>query len=144
MSRVRALTIVVAAAAIAACGGGGDGADVSTTTPAANTTAAPATTDPDTSTTTGGETSTTEAVADADIVISNFSFTGTESVAVGSTVTVVNEDSIGHTWTVNDLFDSGTLTQGDTFEFTFDEAGEYQYFCAIHPTQMTGTLTVEG
>ena len=136
MSRVRVLIVGVAVAALAACGGGEDGADVSTTG-AVDATDAPSTTTPDGSTTTAGG-------ADADIVISNFAFSGTESVPVGSTVTVVNEDSIGHTWTSNDLFDSGTLSQGDTFEFTFDEAGEYEYYCAIHPTQMMGTLTVEG
>lgn len=137
MSRVRLLIVGVAVAALAACGGGEDGADVTTTEAVQTTDAAPSTTTPDDSTTTAGG-------ADADIVISNFAFGGTESVPVGSTVTVVNQDSIGHTWTSNDLFDSGTLSQGDTFEFTFDEAGEYEYYCAIHPTQMTGTLTVEG
>jgi plastocyanin len=31
---------------------------------------------------------------------------------------------------------------GNTFEFTFDDAGEYPYFCMVHPW-MTGTVTVE-
>jgi len=137
MSRVRVLIIGVAVAALAACGGGEDGADVSTTESVETTGAAPSTTTADGSTTTAGG-------ADADIVISNFAFSGTEAVPVGSTVTVVNQDSIGHTWTSTDLFDSGTLSQGDTFEFTFDEPGEYEYYCVIHPTQMMGTLTVEG
>jgi plastocyanin len=41
------------------------------------------------------------------------------------------------------VFDSGTLAQGETFEFTFEEAGEFDFFCSVHP-DMTGTITVEG
>lgn len=79
------------------------------------------------------------------ITIDNFSYSGAETVQVGATVMVTNEDSFAHTWTSeDDVFDSGTLSEGDSFEFTFDEPGEYDYFCAIHPTQMTGTIVVEG
>src|SRR5918996_226615 len=82
--------------------------------------------------------------ADAEITIADFSFSGAESVSVGDTVEVINNDSVGHTWSaVDESFHSGTLASGDTFEFTFDEAGEFDYFCQIHPN-MTGTITVEG
>ena len=81
---------------------------------------------------------------EAEITIADFAFSGAETVAVGDTVTVTNEDSTGHTWTAsNGEFDSGTLAQGETFEFTFEEAGEFDYVCSIHP-QMAGTITVEG
>lgn len=81
---------------------------------------------------------------DLEITIDNFDFSGAETAAVGDTVTIANEDSVGHTWTaVDGEFDSGTLAEGETFEFTFDEAGEFDYFCSIHP-QMAGTVTVEG
>lgn len=89
-------------------------------------------------------TTTTEAPSEANITMENFAFSGAESVAVGETVTITNEDSVGHTWTaVGGAFDSGTVTAGESFEFTFDEAGEYEYFCSFHP-QMIGTITVEG
>jgi plastocyanin len=82
--------------------------------------------------------------ADAEITIADFAFSGADSVNVGDTVEVTNNDSVGHTWTaVDEAFHSGTLASGDTFEFTFDEAGEFDYFCQIHP-QMTGTITVGG
>lgn len=82
--------------------------------------------------------------SEASITISGFAFTGAETVSIGDTVTVTNEDAAGHTWTaVDGEFDSGSLAEGETFEFTFDEAGEFDYFCSIHPS-MTGTVTVEG
>ncbi|HEX6300935.1 MAG TPA: cupredoxin family copper-binding protein [Acidimicrobiia bacterium] len=82
--------------------------------------------------------------ADSEITIADFAFSGADSVSVGDTVQVTNDDSVGHTWTaVDEAFHSGTLASGDSFEFTFEEAGEFDYFCQIHP-QMTGTITVEG
>jgi plastocyanin len=82
--------------------------------------------------------------ADAEITIADFSFSGADSVSVGDTVEVINNDSVGHTWTaVDETFHSGTLASGASFEFTFEEAGEFDYFCQIHPA-MTGTITVEG
>lgn len=78
------------------------------------------------------------------ITIVDFAFSGPDTVAVGDTVTVTNEDSMAHTWTaVGNEFDSGSLGEGESFDFTFDEAGEFDYFCTIHPT-MTGTITAEG
>jgi len=82
--------------------------------------------------------------ATAEIVISGFAFTGVGTVAAGTTVVVRNDDSAQHTWTsVDDVFDSGVLAGGDTFSFTFDEPGEYAFFCEFHPS-MTGTIVVEG
>ena len=78
------------------------------------------------------------------ITISNFAFDGVQEVPVGTTVVVVNTDAVPHTWTAEDgTFDSGALGEGDTFEFTFTEAGEYAYFCNFHPS-MTGTIVVTG
>ncbi len=41
----------------------------------------------------------------------------------------------------DDSFDSGTLSDGDSFDFTFEESGDIAYHCEIHPS-MTGTITV--
>jgi plastocyanin len=82
--------------------------------------------------------------ADAEITIAEFAFSGPESVGVGDTVEVTNNDSVGHTWTAaGGEFDSGTLNSGDSFEFTFEEAGDFDFSCSIHPN-MTGSITVEG
>lgn len=76
------------------------------------------------------------------IVISGFTYNGPESVPVGTTIEVRNNDSAPHSWTSTDgVFDSGSLAMSETYEFTFDEPGEYSFFCSIHPS-MTGTITV--
>ncbi len=56
------------------------------------------------------------------------------TVKVGTTVTWVNEDSQAHTVTDVDFgFDSGLMSKGDTWSYTFTEVGEFEYFCAPHP-----------
>jgi nitrite reductase (NO-forming) len=56
-------------------------------------------------------------------------------VPLGSTVTWVNNDP-GQTHTAtatNGLFDSGFLSTGQSFSFTFNELGTFEYFCGPHP-----------
>jgi plastocyanin len=56
---------------------------------------------------------------------------------------VNNDANLSHTATSDDeVFDSGNLSEGDEFSFTFDEAGTFPYFCQVHPT-MRGTIIVE-
>ncbi len=82
--------------------------------------------------------------ADSTITISGFAFSGVTEIPVGTTVVVTNDDSATHTWTATDgSFDSGSLAPGESFEFTFTEAGTFQYVCNFHPT-MTGSITVTG
>ncbi len=81
---------------------------------------------------------------EAAITIENFAFNGVRNVEAGTTVVATNQDGVTHTWTsADDVWNSGGLSSGDSFEFTFTDPGEYDYFCSIHP-QMTGTITVEG
>ena len=54
-----------------------------------------------------------------------------------------NDDDDAHTVVEKDRkFKSAALDTGDTFSQTFPEAGEYEYFCSLHP-HMTGTVVVE-
>lgn len=99
-----------------------------------------------------------------EIIAMGLEFTPTDlTVPVGTTVRWVNQESITHTVTsgpwgdVNEstglrgtqtpdgLYDQ-TLSpmgeDGDTFEFTFEEPGTYQFFCRPH-AGMFGTITVE-
>jgi plastocyanin len=66
------------------------------------------------------------------------------TVSVGGTVTWTNNDSVAHDVTA-DSFSSGEpggMAPGDTFEHTFEEAGNFDYVCTVHPG-MEGTVTVE-
>jgi len=73
---------------------------------------------------------------------------GEVTIGIGDSVTWHNDGTAAHTVTSGNpedgpdgLFDSGLFLGGDTFSHTFTEAGEYQYFCQIHPW-MTGTVIV--
>jgi plastocyanin len=39
-------------------------------------------------------------------------------------------------------FDSGYMGPHSTFSFTFEQGGEYEYFCELHPN-MIGTVVVD-
>jgi plastocyanin len=68
----------------------------------------------------------------------------TLTIQVGETVTWINDDGRDHTVTARDRsFDSGIMTSGALFEWTFTQPGTYEYFCALHP-DMVGTIFVEG
>jgi plastocyanin len=83
------------------------------------------------------------------IPIHNFLFgTGPLTVKVGTTVTWINEDSAAHTATAdNKLWDSGVLQKGQSFSFTFKQAGQFPYYCTLHGGPggqgMASSLTVE-
>ncbi len=47
-----------------------------------------------------------------------------------------------HTIVSAGKFRSKTLDTDDTFSFTFTAAGDYKYFCSLHP-HMTGMIKVE-
>ena len=67
-------------------------------------------------------------------------------VPVGAIVVWYNNDSVTHTVTARDnSFDSGNLSPGepgDTFRYTFEQSGTFEYYCKIHPS-MVGKITIE-
>ncbi|QOR70178.1 cupredoxin domain-containing protein [Ruania alkalisoli] len=77
------------------------------------------------------------------LVISDFTFQVPEGLSAGETITVRNEDSVGHTVTSDEegIFDV-SVGPGDEVSFTMPDAGEYPFHCTPHPN-MTATLTVE-
>jgi plastocyanin len=80
---------------------------------------------------------------DISVSIDNFTFQPAElTVKVGTTVTWKNHDDIPHAVVSAGKFRSKTLDTDDSFSFTFTAAGEYKYFCSLHP-HMTGTIKVE-
>ena len=77
------------------------------------------------------------------VTIDNFTFTPAAlTVKVGTTVTWSNHDDIPHTVVSAGKFRSKALDTDDSYSFTFTAAGDYSYFCSLHP-HMTGTIKVE-
>lgn len=68
-------------------------------------------------------------------------------VPAGATVTWENTDFAAHTVTAGapgratGEFDSGIILGGAAFEHAFEGAGEYPYYCVVHPW-MAGTVVV--
>ena len=77
------------------------------------------------------------------VEITGFTFVpATITISKGTTVIWTQGDSVTHTVTGTD-FDSGGLSQGQTFSHTFNDEGTFNYGCTIHPT-MTGKVIVTG
>jgi plastocyanin len=70
------------------------------------------------------------------------------TVPSGTTVLWQNQGNSNHTVTsgsanaVTGMFDS-PLNNGQTFQFTFTQAGTFPYFCRIHGQMMSGTIVVQ-
>lgn len=76
------------------------------------------------------------------IEISGFAFSGPTTVSVGDTIRIVNNDTAPHTWSAEDGPFDVSVAPGESATYTFEEAGEFAYFCRIHPS-MTGSITVQ-
>ncbi len=72
------------------------------------------------------------------------------TIGAGETVTWTNDDGVAHTVTSgvladggpDGMFDSGSFAPGTEFSYTFERAGEYPYYCLVHPW-MAGMVVVE-
>jgi plastocyanin len=90
---------------------------------------------------------TPEAPADLAAEIAGFTLPSL-TVQAGTTITWTNQDGVTHTATSgtpgspDGVWDSSGLPSGGSFSFTFEQPGEFPYYCRIHST-MRGTITVE-
>ncbi|MCX6739759.1 MAG: cupredoxin family copper-binding protein [Candidatus Parcubacteria bacterium] len=76
------------------------------------------------------------------ININNFAFNPKQrTVKIGTTVTWTNDDPAPHQ-IAGSIFGSQPLNTGDSYSFTFTQAGTYDYHCAIH-SSMTGQIIVQ-
>ncbi|MGY5144445.1 MAG: PEFG-CTERM sorting domain-containing protein [Candidatus Nitrosopumilus sp. bin_32a] len=69
-------------------------------------------------------------------------------IIVGDTIFWKNADTVSHTVTsgnpqagLDGIFDSKIIESGKFFKKTFDEIGEFEYYCTIHPWR-TGLVSV--
>ncbi len=96
-----------------------------------------------------------------EVVIENYAYNPADiTVPVGTTVTWVNQDAVGHTVTEGDpnspkaanlrVFDSSgealtgkvaLIGAGQSWSYTFTTPGTYEYYCIVHP-YMVGHITV--
>lgn len=143
--RIRTLTAatVALASTVLACGG------AAVTQPTASL-APPISQAPDSSVEPPSEAPASEAPASEEpgsgstsvTIIDNDFTPSSVEVALGGQVVWTNTGQNPHTVTFDDDGpDSGTLATRDTFEATFEEAGEFTYVCEIH-SSMSGTVTV--
>jgi plastocyanin len=88
-----------------------------------------------------------------DVSIVNFDFLAPiVSINVGDMVRWTNNSTFNHTSTSGTPFDpipgaiwdSGLITPGNSFTFTFNSAGQYDYFCTPHQLTMFGQVIVGG
>nr|WP_245283683.1 cupredoxin family copper-binding protein [Bradyrhizobium sp. URHD0069] len=80
---------------------------------------------------------------ETNVMIDNFTFEPAQlTVKVGTTVTWKNRDDIPHIVVSAGKFRSKALDTDDSYSFTFTAAGDYKYFCSLHP-HMTGMIKVE-
>lgn len=76
----------------------------------------------------------------------DFTYTPTTLTANAGTVqvTITNDGSVLHSFTLDDGSVSQDIPPGTSKTVTLDLAGSIAFHCQYHPTQMTGTITVGG
>jgi plastocyanin len=77
-----------------------------------------------------------------DVEIRNYEYKPQNiTVKVGQTVKWTNNDTVLHD-VVGSGIESEYLQKGETFTYTFEEVGTYQYICTLHPW-MEGEVIAE-
>jgi len=77
------------------------------------------------------------------VSIVNFSFNpATITVNKGDTVVWTNNDSVNHQIAGDGGLGGPVMNKGQTYSFTFNTAGTFNYHCAIHPS-MKGIVVVQ-
>lgn len=78
------------------------------------------------------------------IEIRNFAYSPANiTVQKGTKITWTNRDTAPHTVTsvTGTVLDSPTLSTGQSFSYTFNATGTFNYYCTIHPN-MKASVTV--
>lgn len=139
------LLLGIGALMLAGCSGGDGGGDATPTRPVPTSTSAPAAPAATASPAPSGGGGTGNNITMADFSYSPQRF----NARVGQPVqlTVTNAGQLPHTFTINDLVDSGSMSAGQTKVITFTpiRAGTLIFFCTIHgQNTMSGQVLVAG
>lgn len=148
--RLLLVTLLAAAFLVSACTSSAmvDPTEVPPTKAPEPTVAQPTQTLPFTETPEPVEAPTQSGNGDVIIVDSSYRDKST-TVTVGTTVIWTHDGQLPHTVTLDDgSVDSDSLSSGDMFSFTFDQAGTFAYYCRFHGGPggkgMSGTIIVTG
>ena len=98
-----------------------------------------------TSTTTTTTTTTIETTSSVTVSMKNFVFNPqTLNIKAGTKVIWINNDNVDHTVTsdTEGIFDSGTMSPGESFSFTFNNLESVNYHCNFH-RMMKGIVIVQ-
>jgi plastocyanin len=151
MSRTRILpTIVAAMFVVAACSGGtATSAAPPAAAPqsAAPQSAAPQSAAPQSAAPSAAAAACAPSTAAGTVTdkIANFAFDPANlTVKVGDVISWTNDDAVQHTATLKSdaSCTTGKLDAGASGGISFSQAGTYDFFCEIHPQQMTGKIEV--
>jgi plastocyanin len=156
MGRLVAIVLVVAAAGIAVVAVNGPGKDKPEPkdkfTPG-NVAAQVSTTKADGTIVIPGQPVEAAAPVGATIIMKHLRFNPeTATLRKGQAVRFVNKDDVAHT-VIQDFgprsgeiaqFDTRRILPGQSFEFIARVVGKINFVCTLHPTVMTGQLTVTG
>ena len=127
MTSFRLSLLAIVSVLLVACGGGSSSPTTPTTTPTA-----PAT----------GSTPVSIPVNARTLAAGAF-VPNPLTIATGTTVRWTNNDTIAHDATSDtNVFASGTMNPGATYDFTFRTAGTFPYHCTIH-SGMVGQIVVQ-
>ena len=79
---------------------------------------------------------------DTDVHIVNFVYSpAVLTVPAGTAVRFINDDTDPHTVSsLRGAFESGVMEKGDTWTYTFDTAGTYDYYCIPHPFMLARVI----
>lgn len=76
---------------------------------------------------------------------------GVIHIVLGDTVNWENADTVTHTVTSgtvdagpDGIFDTGLFPPGQSFRYTFEELGNYPYYCVVHPWMVGEVIVTEG
>jgi plastocyanin len=94
----------------------------------------------------GMATSASAAPRTIDVTIQNFIYSPNPiTIDPGDTVRWTNLDTAQHSAiSVNEGFVSAVVGQNQSTSVTFNDAGTYEYVCAVHGASMKGTVIVRG
>lgn len=72
------------------------------------------------------------------VTIQNFAFApGNLEVPAGAQITFTNRDAAPHSATAKDgSWDTGVLSKGESKTLVFATAGDYTYYCRVHPSMV--------